>query len=161
MVTNELADDSPLDGYVARVSQVVARRTPRRSFLGIVGRVAMVGAATSTATLLWDEPAFAATCHDGRRACASESALCGCSGSASSSCPSGTCECGCWNACTSHCGGGVFTKFCDCCISSGSCGSSCPCGPRCCFLKEWSGGCTATRIIRCRHFTCVGPRGCA
>jgi hypothetical protein len=165
MKTNELGSGSSIDYYFGRISQSLAVRTPRRSFLGRLGTLTIAaGAGTAVGgagTALWAGPSSVlATCHDGKGACGSTSAYCGCT-SSTQTCPSGTCECGCWMSCPhpTKCGSKA-TRFCDCCVSSGGCSSSCPCGPRCCFVKEWSGGCTATRVIRCRVQQCNGAVGC-
>jgi hypothetical protein len=161
MKQHEVVPGSRVDEYFGRVSQALAIRTPRRSFLGKLGSLTIAagagGAVAGAGTALWAEPSsILASCWDGRTACAAESAYCGCS-SATTTCPSGTCECGCWSKCTSRCTGGHVTLFCDCCLSPGSCGSSCPCGPRCCFTKEWGGGCgNSSYIIRCRVRRCGG-----
>ena len=168
MAIDGLGPGPTIDDYFGRLSQTLAARTPRRSFLGKLGTITIaagVGTVVGGAgAALWAEPSsIQAACHDGQTACASTSAYCGCSNTHNASCPSGTCECGCWLSCPSSTYCGVkTTRFCDCCISNGGgCSSSCPCGPRCCFTKEWSGGCgTSSWIIRCRVTSC-GPSGCA
>ena len=143
------------------VTRWIAGRSPRRSFLGTIGRVMLVsatGAAGSTA--LWEESAQAVP-------------LCGINGhsvrcyclTGSNSCPSGTCECGYWGACP---GQGDIT-FCspkitywhDCCDLDG-CSSACvdDCGRgtmhSCYYHKEYSGGCGTINVsvIRCRYWSC-------
>jgi hypothetical protein len=160
MVTHESTPGRRVDDYVSHVSQALARRTPRRSFLGTMGRLAIAagagGAVGGAGALLWAEPASATATVCGG---ATHSAYCGCS-SSTTSCPSGSCQCGCWAVCNSVCTP-VLTYYCDCCATS-SCSCTCPCGPRCCFTKEWSGGCgSSSSRIRCRIRFCSGPRACA
>ena len=144
-----------------RLTRMLASRTPRRSFFGKVGRLSVAAVAgSSIALLLWDEPAFAATCADGSGSCGSQNSVsCDCL-TGSNLCPSGTCQCGCWVMCDGLCGTRA-TQWCDCCDTSG-CNKTCvtACGttkPKCCFPKEWSGGCGTVNstIIRCRTHNCT------
>jgi hypothetical protein len=161
MVTHEMTPGLRVDDYVSQLSKTLARRTPRRSFLGTMGRLTVAagagGAVGGAGALLWAEPASATALVCGG---ATHSAYCGCS-SSTTSCPSGSCQCGCWAVCTTVCDP-VLTYYCDCCVSP-SCSCTCPCGPRCCFRKEWSGGCgtVGSSKIRCRIRFCSGPRACA
>src|SRR6266516_481215 len=111
---NDLSVKEPLlDRFAVSTSRALARRLPRRTFLGKVGlyaTAAVVGASAST--LLSQDPALARS-------------NCGCTGGNSVSCqcltgtnacPSGTCQCGCWTVCNSSiCAFPNSVNWCDCC----------------------------------------------
>ena len=162
--TSDLPSESFFDISLSRMSRVLAARSPRRSFIGRVGRLTVAAGAGAVGTILWADPALAARCWNGSNSCngATESAICGCRTSGTGGCPSGTCECGCWNACTKFCNA-VLTQLCDCCQSGTPTCACSPGRPKFCFPKEWSGGCgtVGSTVIRCRTpKACVGPRAC-
>lgn len=154
-MTIGVIEETPKDERTQQLTRWVASKTPRRSFLGLAGRLtlAVVGGGAA-GLLLWEETAYAGGCCG-----ASNSVGCKCL-TGVNLCPSGTCECGCWTACTPQCGA-LTTHWCDCCDTSGcntQCISGCNNKPKCCFPKEWRGGCGSRdqTIIRCRHYEC-GP----
>lgn len=146
----------------------LADRTPRRSFLGKMGRGLVASSVGGAAALgLFAEQAYA-------------SGGCGCYGDVSvtcaceygtDACPTGTCECGCWTSCSAYCTGCSATQWCDCCNTTsnytthcvGGCGPA-PGYPTNCYTKAqgWPGGCgTGTSVIRCRYYLCTqGPACC-
>src|SRR5215471_17348082 len=104
------------DDAVTWLTRWLAERTPRRSFLGKVGRGLVASAVGGTAALsVFSESALASSCgYD-------HSVTCGCL-TGHSGCPSGTCECGCWQTCGSRCpcggSGNNVVNWCDCCSTS-------------------------------------------
>jgi hypothetical protein len=155
MPNQELAAGTVLDQHLGEVSRRLASRTPRRSFIGRVGRLAVAAGAGGVGALLWADPALAVTCHDGRTSCnnLTYSAWCGCN---NSTCPSGSCECGCWYVCDGACSPRL-TKYCDCCQSGTSTCACSPARPKYCFPKQYAGGCGTVRVsvIRCRYRRCT------
>jgi len=167
VMTNEpLADEPMLDHLAGGFSRAMATRFTRRSFFGKVGLYATAAVVGGTAsTLLWQEPALAATCTDGSASCngATTSVTCQCL-TGLNTCPSGTCECGCWTVCNpSICAFPNAVAWCDCCNTSRH-SAGCACGkPKNCFPKEHfcsTCGCNPGFSIRCRKHECVRPPTC-
>lgn len=146
---------SPMDEQVAFLTRHIAAKSPRRSFLGKLGRLSLAAVAGSAAAVrLLEETAY------GHSSCcgASHSVSCSCL-TGVNGCPSGTCECGCWSACDAKCGDRV-TRWCDCCDTSGctkDCVAGCNNEPKCCFHKPYSGGCgtIGETHVRCRKWSCT------
>jgi hypothetical protein len=155
-----IAGESVVDRWAREMSEGMATRFPRRSFLGKVGRYATAAVAGGTASvLLLQEPALAIGCGCG----ATHSVSCHCL-TGSNTCPSNTCECGCWIACdTSRCPSPHSIQWCDCCNQrspTSRCVARCSGLPANCFPKEWSGGCNPGHPIRCRKFSCLNHPTC-
>ena len=153
------------DESVEVLTRWLADRTPRRAFLGRIGRGLVASSVGGAAALsLFTERAYAGGCG-----CYGDvSVSCDCLPGGTNACPSGTCECGCWTTCTSMCTGCNNTQWCDCCNTSAgtpSCVQGCgpdPGRPKNCFNKEWSGGCGTVNQtqIRCRHWFCSTGSAC-
>lgn len=151
-----------IDQLATSISQRMATRFARRSFLGKVGVYATAAVGGAASGLLLQEPALAASLVN-----------CGCNGDTSVSCscltgvnvcPSGTCECGCWTACNSaFCALPNSVTFCDCCntsFHSSTCVGSCSSKPSNCFAQEWTGSCSPGFTIRCRQYSCHANPPC-
>jgi hypothetical protein len=152
---------SAFDGASERFARSLASRFTRRSFLGDVGKggiaLALGGAVGG---IVGVEEAAASHC----------SSACACTSVSSVSvrcddipgywvndCPSGSCLCGNWCSSSGPCSG--MTRWRDCCGNCG--GGMCihaqdgVCRPKCCYHKEWSGGCgDGSWYVKCRKWTC-------
>ena len=139
------------------LSRAIARRTSRRSFLGRVGRTAVVLSLGSAGVMLREEPAWASCGDCIGNCCGSDSIFCFNLPGGQNACPSGTCECGSWTEADSHCPAG-FKRFTDCCGNCAS-GKDCACingTPTCCRHKTHSGGCDGcSSFIKCRIVACI------
>jgi len=149
-----------IDGRVERASRWLAERTPRRSFIGYVGRASLAAAGGGAlAATLFKETAFAITCGCGGDG---NSVTCNCLAGSTNSCPNGTCQCGAWVDCNQS--APCYpkkTRYTDCCDLSG-CATQCVdgCGqyPKCCNKREHSAGTCGVvnqTIIRCRLRECL------
>jgi hypothetical protein len=150
-----------VESATERATRWIAARSPRRSFLGKVGRAMLVSAAGGVGSaVLWQESAQSVPDCDIN----GHSVRCVCL-TGSNSCPSGTCECGSWGSCP---GEGDLTPcspqitfWHDCCDLSG-CTSACvdDCGRgtthKCYYKKPYPGGCGTVNVsvIRCRYYAC-------
>lgn len=135
-----------LDAKLVQLSQRMADRVSRRSFLGKLGAAGVAASVGTSAQILYSP----------QRANAAVSEFCGNVMSTQYCNTNVGCYCGCWNA--SGC------SFCDCCDNTGWCGNHGGChnshlgNPVCCNKKEWSSpaGCgtvNKTTII-CRDEFC-------
>jgi hypothetical protein len=161
LASRGVEDPDLFDGFITSITRDFARKTPRRSFFGRIGRLSLASTAGAAAALtLWTESAYAVGC------CGSDTTSVGCACAfGTNACPGATCECGCWLACTSNCPSPYATQWCDCCDTAGCnsfCYSGCNNKAKCCFTKEYSGGCgtIGRTIIRCRKYTCVNNPPC-
>ncbi len=148
--------DSLVDEKTGQFTTWLAARSPRRSFLGTMGRLALVTVGGGAAGLtFWTESAYAVGCGCG----VSDSVTCSCL-SGDNGCPGATCECGCWSTCdNSEPCYPNRTHWCDCCDTNGcttDCIGGCGGKPKCCFTKEHHGGCgqIGSDVIRCRMRSC-------
>lgn len=164
------------DSRVVRMTQSAARslasRTSRRSFIGRIGRTAVLAATTGAFLGTVGVEEGLAHHWGGCGSCQNPPIGGGCCGqntigcanlTGSNSCPGNTCNCGCWtitvssSTCASR-----RREWCDCC---GGCadGSNCNCitvggvpHPTCCRHKEWNDGCQGcAKHIKCRRHRCV------
>lgn len=150
-----LESQTAADERVTSTTRWLAERTPRRSFLGKVGRGLVASSVGGAAALsLFAETAYAGNCGCNGNV----SVSCGCL-TGTNLCPSDTCECGCWQTCNQVLCPGCLqnVNWCDCCntsAKSSDCVPSCESRPKNCFPKEWSGGCSSGYTIRCRKYRC-------
>ena len=157
--------DEPRSGLVdvtARVSDSLARRISRRSFLARTTRTAIavvMGSAGASRVLADPAAAHTGGCGScGGSCCGANSVLCqNLPGHMQNSCPGQTVNCGYWEVNDSSCASGR-RRYIDCC---GGCagGSNCTCingAPSCCRHKTYpqqQGTCSDH--IKCRRHHCV------
>jgi hypothetical protein len=114
-----LTGDRPqgADVLVRDAAVRLANRTPRRSFLGLVGRASFATLGGSFLTLLWQESASATHCRAG------PPATCLCSNArGSNACYSCDCKGGYWLTCNCT-NPRRFRRYRDCCANRTCCGS--------------------------------------
>jgi hypothetical protein len=147
----------------AFLSQRLAERVSRRSFLARVGRGAIAVAMGGSAALALPDRGYA---HDSCECGSCSGSCCGAltvrcenlPGWNRNRCPSDSCICGCWweSVSTSVCSSGI-REWCDCCRGC----TGCDCvndHPTCCRHKTYSSrsqcasGCNH---IRCRRWRCI------
>jgi hypothetical protein len=122
------------------VSRWLASRSTRRSFLGKLGRGAVLVAGGSTlATLLVGDEA--------------EARVCGQSG-VSPKCPTYDCDDGVWGWCwyaTGCCSGGELKKICDCCAPVSNVHGYCPSGTNVLCIVESCGADPRVQVVGLRR----------
>jgi hypothetical protein len=122
------------------LSRWLARRSTRRSFLGRLGRTAVLVAGGSTlATLLVGDEA--------------EARVCGQSG-VSPKCPTYDCDDGIWGWCwyaTGCCSGGELKKICDCCAPVDNVHGYCPSGTNVACIVESCGTDPRVQVVAVRR----------
>ena len=137
-----MPDASIIEG----VSRWLASRTTRRSFLGKVGRGAVLVAGGSTlATLLVGDEA--------------EARVCGQSG-VSPKCPTYDCDDGVWGWCwyaTGCCAGGELKKICDCCAPVANVHGYCPSGTNVLCIVESCGADPRVQVVALRRIPTDDP----
>lgn len=133
-----VALDGP--GWMEGASRWLARRSTRRSFLGRLGRTAVLVAGGSTlATLLVGDEA--------------EARVCGQSG-VSLKCPTYDCDDGIWGWCwyaTGCCSGGELKKICDCCAPVNNVHGYCPSGTNVLCIVESCGTDPRVQVVALRR----------
>lgn len=130
----------PEPSFVEGASRWLARRSTRRSFLGRVGRTAVLVAGGSTlATLLVGDEA--------------EARVCGQSG-VSPKCATYDCDAGVWGWCwyaTGCCAGGELKKICDCCAPVANVHGYCPSGTNVLCIVESCGADPRVQVVALRR----------
>ena len=128
------------------VSRWLASRSTRRSFLGKLGRGAVLVAGGSTlATLLVGDEA--------------EARVCGQSG-VSPKCPTYDCDDGVWGWCwyaTGCCSGGELKKICDCCAPVDNVHGYCPSGTNVLCIVESCGADPRVQVVGLRRLPTDDP----
>jgi hypothetical protein len=135
-----------VDKKIGALSQAMANRLSRRSFLGRVGATAVAASVGTTASMLYGAgPAQAVNVSE----------FCGNIMSTMYCNTAYGCYCGCWNA--------GSCSFCDCCDKGSWCSSHGGCrypygNATCCYKKEWTSpaGCGVLNqtLIICRDEFC-------
>jgi hypothetical protein len=124
----------------------LARRSTRRSFLGKVGRTAvLVAGGSSLATLLVGDEA--------------EARVCGQSG-VSPKCATYDCDDGVWGWCwyaTGCCAGGELKKICDCCAPVNNVHGYCPSGTNVLCIVESCGADPRVQVVALRRLPSDDP----
>lgn len=130
----------PESSVVESMSRWLASRSTRRSFLGKLGRGAVLVAGGSTiATLLVGDEA--------------EARVCGQSG-VSPKCPTYDCDDGVWGWCwyaTGCCSGGELKKICDCCAPVNNVHGYCPSGTNVLCIVESCGADPRVQVVGLRR----------
>ncbi len=174
------ASASRLSRSTGHVATEVASRISRRSFIGRVGKLALVTAGGSAVLAFLADPAYALLCNCEGPDCSndcgngrpdpggcdqfSHSVTCAALGF-SGVCPNTTVQCGFWFCYScSACGGGT-RKWTDCCETGHHCDnqSDCDCikdvddkkRPTCCHRRCYDQQHQACDYIRCRFADCV------
>ncbi|MEA3075465.1 MAG: hypothetical protein QOF60_373 [Actinomycetota bacterium] len=131
---------------IEEASRWLARRSTRRSFLGRVGRVAVLVAGGSTiATLLVEDEAHAR--------------VCGQSG-VSGKCATYDCDGGVWGWCwyaTGCCADGELKKICDCCAPVNNVHGYCPSGTNVLCIVESCGADPRVQVVSLRAIVSDDP----
>lgn len=147
-----------LEDFSESITRHLAMRISRRSFLGRLGRgaiVASVGAASGTVILAGE-----ALAHTPPAGCGGCSVHCS-QLTGNNRCPTGTALCGCW--CISGAGCANYKEWCDCCgdsYCSGPGRRQCIGGsPSCYNHRVYSS--TGDTHIACRRSRCVSLSECA